>query len=247
MPEKIRLDTFALEFIDRVERTKDQTTLISQLSAAIAEFGFTSFLVTGLPHAPTAFSDHTILNGWPTDWYRRYNERNYYNVDGVAIQARQSVHPFFWTDVVPKKDNELVSAAIMGEAHEFGLTDGLLVPIYSLNGDQSCISMAGKTIDKRYRVKQVMHMISMYVHHRAISLHEHVKPSRAMEAVRLTLRERECLQWAACGKTDWEMGRILQISEKTVALYVGSAMKKLSSANRTQAVAKAILGRHINL
>jgi LuxR family transcriptional regulator, quorum-sensing system regulator BjaR1 len=247
MSEKIRLDTFALDFIQRVERTDDLATLISQLSTAIAEFGFTSFLVTGLPHATTDFSNHTILNGWPNDWYSRYNDRQYYNVDAVAIQARQSVNPFFWTDVVPKQNNNVASAEIMGEAHDFGLTDGLIVPIYSLNGDQSCISMAGKTIDKRRQVRQLMHVISMFVHHKAISLHERNKPSRAIGTARLTLRERECLQWAASGKTDWEMGRILQISDKTVALYVASAMKKLSSANRTQAVAKAILGRHINL
>jgi LuxR family transcriptional regulator, quorum-sensing system regulator BjaR1 len=247
MPEKVKLDRFAREFIQQIEQTKDQATLIRQLSEAIAEFGFTSFLVTGLPHATTAFSDHTILNGWPDGWYRRYNDRQYYTVDAVAIQARQSVDPFFWTDVVPKQANKAVSASIMGEAHAFGLTDGLLVPIYSVNGDQSCISMAGKNIDRRQRVKQMLHLMSMYVHHKAISLDQRVHSKRRMPLVTLTLRERECLQWAASGKTDWETSQILQISDKTVSLYVASAMKKLSSVNRTQAVAKAILGRHINL
>jgi LuxR family transcriptional regulator, quorum-sensing system regulator BjaR1 len=247
MPENVKLDTFARDFIEQVEHAKDQTKLISQLSQAISNFGFTSFLVTGLPHATTAFSDHTILNGWPDDWYHRYNDSGYYNVDAVAIQARQSVDPFFWSDVVPKHDNKVVSARIMGEAHEFGLADGLIVPIYSVNGDQSCISMAGKIVDRRKRVKQMLHLMSMYAHHKAISLSERAKPTRPTPLVMLTLRERECLQWAAGGKTDWETSQILQISDKTVSLYVASAMKKLSSVSRTQAVAKAILGRHINL
>ncbi len=247
MSEKIKLDNFVFDFIERTEKAQSQGSLVNMLSTAISEFGFTSFLVTGLPYAPDDFSDHTILNGWPDGWYRRYNERKYYNVDAVANQARQSVNPFFWTEAIPREENKTVSAAIMSEAHEFGLTDGLLVPIYSVNGEQSCITMAGKQIDRSHKVKQSLHLMSMYVHHKAVSLIENDKPKRATKVVHLTLRERECLQWVASGKTDWETGRILQISDKTVSVHVTSAMKKLASVNRTQAVAKAILGRHINL
>ncbi len=32
--------------------------------------------------------------------------------------------------------------------------------------------------------------------------------------VTLSRRERECLQWVAAGKTDWEIGQILSLSEK---------------------------------
>jgi LuxR family transcriptional regulator, quorum-sensing system regulator BjaR1 len=193
------------------------------------------------------FSEHTILNGWPDAWYTRYAERQYYNVDAVAIQGRQSVEPFYWSDVVPKPVNKVASAQIMNEAGECGLTDGLLVPIYGANGDQSCITMAGKEIDRRHRVKQSLHLMSMFTHHQAIRLHELGKRKTINPAIRLTLRERECLQWAARGKTDWETSRILQISNNTVSVHIAKATKKMTATNRTEAVAKAIINRHITL
>lgn len=56
----------------------------------------------------------------------------------------------------------------------------------------------------------------------------------------LTSREKECLQWAAAGKTSWEIARILSVSERTVIFHIGNATKKLGATNRRQAVARAI-------
>jgi DNA-binding CsgD family transcriptional regulator len=53
-------------------------------------------------------------------------------------------------------------------------------------------------------------------------------------------REKECLQWAAGGKTIWETSRILKISERAVRLYLDIARHKLECLNKTQAVAKAV-------
>jgi LuxR family transcriptional regulator, quorum-sensing system regulator BjaR1 len=242
-----KLDTTAFDYIDRIESVDDSNSLMAMFFAALSEFGFTSFLVTSLPHKTAAFSEHTILNGWPNAWYQRYSECQYYNVDAVAIQGRQSVDPFYWSDAVPKPDNAAISARIMNEAGECGLTDGLLVPIYSANGDQSCITMAGKNIDRRHRAKQSLHLMSMFTHHKAISLYDHGKRTCIGNEIRLTLRERECLQWTARGKTDWETSCILQISHNTVSVHIAKATKKLMASNRTEAVAKAIVNRHIVL
>jgi DNA-binding CsgD family transcriptional regulator len=56
----------------------------------------------------------------------------------------------------------------------------------------------------------------------------------------LSARELEVLRWTADGKTAWELGRILGISEQTVARHVSSAAQKLGCVNKVQAVAKAL-------
>ena len=56
----------------------------------------------------------------------------------------------------------------------------------------------------------------------------------------LTQRETECLQWVGLGKTDWEIGAILDISPKTVNHHVESAKRKLDVATRLQAVTAAM-------
>jgi len=56
---------------------------------------------------------------------------------------------------------------------------------------------------------------------------------------RITRQEREVIRWVAAGKTGWEIGRILSISEPTVAFHVKNAMQKLDAKNRPQMVAVA--------
>ena len=57
---------------------------------------------------------------------------------------------------------------------------------------------------------------------------------------KLSIRERECLQWAAAGKTAWETGMILSIAEGYVAKLLASATKKLHCVSKAQALAKAL-------
>jgi LuxR family transcriptional activator of conjugal transfer of Ti plasmids len=56
----------------------------------------------------------------------------------------------------------------------------------------------------------------------------------------LSEREKVCLLWTARGKSSWEIGRILGISENTVIFHIKNAMKKLGTKNRTLAAVKAI-------
>jgi DNA-binding CsgD family transcriptional regulator len=63
----------------------------------------------------------------------------------------------------------------------------------------------------------------------------------------LTPREREVLTWVARGKSAAEIGKILHISKRTVDEHALTAVRKLGAANRTQAVAIALLHRIIKV
>jgi DNA-binding CsgD family transcriptional regulator len=56
----------------------------------------------------------------------------------------------------------------------------------------------------------------------------------------LSAREKACLSWAAVGKSSWEIGRILRISENTVIFHIKNAMRKLGANSRTLAAFKAV-------
>ncbi|HYA05872.1 MAG TPA: helix-turn-helix transcriptional regulator [Xanthobacteraceae bacterium] len=53
----------------------------------------------------------------------------------------------------------------------------------------------------------------------------------------LTAREIEVLRWVANGKSAWEIGKILNITKRTVDEHVQRAVRKLGAVNRTHAVA----------
>ena len=50
----------------------------------------------------------------------------------------------------------------------------------------------------------------------------------------------ESLRWTMEGKTAWEGGHVLGISERTAALHVNNATHKLGCVNKHQAVLKAL-------
>jgi len=56
----------------------------------------------------------------------------------------------------------------------------------------------------------------------------------------LSAREREVLHWLFVGKSNWDIGGILNISENTVKNHVQRIIKKLNANNRQHAVAKAL-------
>jgi DNA-binding CsgD family transcriptional regulator len=64
--------------------------------------------------------------------------------------------------------------------------------------------------------------------------------ARRALAVALTAQEIECLRWCKEGKTNWDIGEILGISQKTVEFHVSNTMKKLGAGNRITAVIMGI-------
>lgn len=63
---------------------------------------------------------------------------------------------------------------------------------------------------------------------------------RRKSGIELSDREYEVLRWLREGKSNWEISRILQISEHTVKYHVSNLYRKLEVTNRGQAVGKAV-------
>ncbi|MFZ5863504.1 MAG: response regulator transcription factor, partial [Nitrospirota bacterium] len=56
----------------------------------------------------------------------------------------------------------------------------------------------------------------------------------------LSPREIEVVKWLREGKTNWEISRILNISERTVKFHVQNILAKLQASTRGQATALAL-------
>lgn len=63
----------------------------------------------------------------------------------------------------------------------------------------------------------------------------------SIEIPQLAARELLCLQWGANGKTSWEIGRMLDLSERTIDQYMQNAIRKLGLSTRSEAIAVATL------
>lgn len=61
-----------------------------------------------------------------------------------------------------------------------------------------------------------------------------------MHRLNLTARETDVLHWVAEGKSSWEIGMILSISERTVKFHLSNIYRKFGVTSRAQAIVHAI-------
>jgi len=78
------------------------------------------------------------------------------------------------------------------------------------------------------------------VHAQDAALRILVPAAAQPERPALTPRELESLRWTMDGKTAWEVGEALGITERTAVLHINNAMHKLQCTNKHQAVLKAL-------
>ena len=58
--------------------------------------------------------------------------------------------------------------------------------------------------------------------------------------VRLTDRQRDCVMWAARGKSDWEIAQVLGVSEATVGEHLRHAYERYGVGKRTLVAVHAL-------
>ncbi|MDP3815978.1 LuxR C-terminal-related transcriptional regulator [Pseudomonas sp.] len=69
-------------------------------------------------------------------------------------------------------------------------------------------------------------------------LHEHHNDKSSAQFISiLSCREAEISRWVARGKTNWEIGQILGISDKTVKTHIQNILGKLQASSRAQIAA----------
>jgi LuxR family transcriptional regulator, activator of conjugal transfer of Ti plasmids len=180
-----------------------------------------------------------LISNYPSAWTTRYLQRHYERFDPVIIQARGRPEPFEWGlgvgSLAPAKSQELFE-----EAARFGIRYGFTIPIHDNNGPVEAVTFAAderrpqfeRTINQHARVLQLM---AMYFHAHAQG---RIDSNRPIPGASLSRREAECLEWAAQGKSAWEIGTILGISRHTVATYLKNAKTKLGVRTIVQAVAR---------
>jgi len=125
----------------------------------------------------------------------------------------------------------------MHEAGDFRLKHGFTVPMMTLEGDVAGFSLAADRIELPPYARGMLTLQMTLALGRTLRLELN---QHEAERVGLTDREREILQWAALGKSEWETGEIMRLSEHTVDKYMRDVRRKLRVTSRTQAVAEGL-------
>jgi LuxR family transcriptional activator of conjugal transfer of Ti plasmids len=180
----------------------------------------------------------TVLLNYPQEWRERYFGSGYERVDPIVTKSRQRATAFRWSEIYNKSDTAENERRIFDEAASFGLKTGVSIPLHGPDGRFAVMSFA-QPREYEFKSKIILYLQVAACHfHAMISKLAHNLEIRHF--ANLSIREKECLLWAAKGKSSWDTGMILGISENTVNFHIKNAMRKLDSRSRTVAAIKAL-------
>ncbi|MBP2236135.1 LuxR family quorum-sensing system transcriptional regulator CciR [Sinorhizobium kostiense] len=177
------------------------------------------------------------LMSYPDEWQEHYVRTGYDSIDPIIKRSRKELGAFRWSEVYNGVSTTEAERRFFDEAATFGLKSGISVPLHGPGGGFSIMSFA------RPSCRELQNQTITYL--QVAALHFHLRLARIVnsrciqKAPNLSLREQECLLWAARGKSSWDIGVILGISENTVNFHMKKVLRKLDVTSRTVAAIKA--------
>jgi LuxR family quorum sensing-dependent transcriptional regulator len=226
--------------VQDLKQQADVPSLLTCFQRLIAEFGMSYFCIGNPAKARMKATNRRWDGSWPLDWYRHYASQDHLSHDPLVTRMNREPVPFRWSSTYARADAR--QRRVLDDMAWLGVEDGFAVPIHGPKGAIAGISIAAAKYDLSPQDESALHISSLFLQARMEALRPASSPALARF---LTPRERECLEWVAAGKTDWEISQILSISEQTVHGYVQNAMTKLGARTRAQAVALAIQSSQI--
>ncbi|HEV3105763.1 MAG TPA: autoinducer binding domain-containing protein [Trinickia sp.] len=221
---------------DALHAATDEHQLFEKLTGFAKRLGF-EYCCYGI-RAPLPVSNPavSIFDTYPAGWMKHYQESNFIAVDPTVREGMRSTSLILW----PEASSSV--PPLWSDAHDFGLRVGVAHSSWAAHGAYGLLTLARSadalTSAEIAALSQEMRWLSSLSH---ALMSELLVPKLVPEAIIvLTPREIEVLCWTGEGKTSFEIGQILKISERTVNFHVNNVLLKLNATNKVQAVVKAI-------
>jgi DNA-binding CsgD family transcriptional regulator len=208
-----------------------------KIKPALIWFGYDRFNLLQLSkndHELNLLTTRSLICNWPEDKYRYYISKELSNKDPLLQKTNFDNNIFTVYDDIEHHPLEPTFAKF---CKIFDIRRGFS---YSVdNGDNRYILCAhgNSTSPKQTMTEEAAKVIATYCWS-AMALFS-FRPTPAKAALRgkfLTRRQKDCLNWAALGKTDWEIGKVLGLSRHTVHRHIEAAKSRLEVSTRVQAI-----------
>lgn len=233
------MESMVVSHAIEVDRAIDACEVRVSFQRLIETFGFSNVWMCGPLNGDGAVEHAgTLMCTRPAAWTKAYVARRLWEHDTVLREMRHHERAVAWSEIRVWRESAtkgLPVCPVVRLAMQHGADCGLMVPVIEANGRLGMVEIAGKGIDITPSLKAGLTLAAEHAH-RKMTMHAR----KCRQAVRLTKREAEVLQWIATGKSDWQIGQILQISSKTVNYHAENVKRKFGVATRMQAVVAAI-------
>ncbi len=224
---------YILDFIDQLRNAATPAEVCGRLLSFIVGLEPTAAIVEGMPPQ---------RSGWSGGWLERKGAGHRPDRDPAAGKTGQRQR-----SIQCRKDCRSIGVEPDGDEDDIaaiGAPAGTAFPSVNFPGRTTTVSLGGEAVGLSATEFGLVSLAATCAIDRAMQLQS--KQVQQSDRIDLTPRERECLQWAATGKSEWEISQILGISEHTSEKHLLNAKTKLGAVNRVQAVAEAIRRGYIS-
>ena len=227
-----------LSVIERLEAQTDTAHLLDILSEYARTLGFEHVSMAQILNPAMAKHDLTYYgeSDFPDEWQENWLKSGYAFHDPIVHYALKNRSAYTWQEARNAADK--VGQRVHDTSRDYGLIDGLAIPIIIGNRPPGVISLAhsGMDFSKRDIVIIELVCIHAYTQFAALTDGEEFEPT----AGSATPREREILHYIASGRTAEQVGKVLGISETTVVKHLSNLSVKLETRNRIHTVTTCI-------
>lgn len=236
------------EFIDKSRNCSDFEELCELVNVTLSNLGFERWGYETDPDNAFESSAPVFIHTFPEEWVNYYMEQKFYELDPVMVRGKSMNTPFQWSKLIHERDVSKDLQTYNNYAAEFGLLEGVGVPIPRADGRKSIFTITGnnnpKEIDRLIQDKHEQ-LISIACAFHSIAT-DFLRDKRTKEFINpLTEREQECVLWTAKGKTSWEISKILHITERTVTFHIENARKKVGATNKYHLIVQCIMNMYV--
>jgi LuxR family quorum-sensing transcriptional regulator LasR len=237
----MNVDTLSVACLTAFEACEDEADAKTRLTEICRLLNVDGFLYWTGAAEDTAKASEITISSYDETWHRVYAENDFRAIDPTVAHAITGIGPLLWDDVLYAGEGPL---ALRAAARRHGMDCGVTIPIHAPDGGLG--SLSAFVDSRRVSVPTArQHLLSVLPHLCLLSVQLHQFVTRSVKApaaptVYLTKRERECLRWIAAGKSTWEIGCILNISEHGVTHHIRNVMRKFDCTSRHVAAARAL-------
>lgn len=242
------------EFVDASRQLTEPQQLHGLLDAMSRDLGFDYFALLHRIDLPLAGSkldelnqsELVALSNYPDEWIQAYIDRNLVEVDPVILASMMADVGFRWSEVPDLIEMTPTQLEIWDMGREAGIADGFTVPARIVGrGAGSCNFAVGPATELPRANFLMAEIVGIHSFHAARKIVEHNYSDG--DKLRLSPRQRDCIELVGRGKTDWEIAQILGISPATVKDHIDDARRKYGVSKRVQIVLRAAFEGQIQL
>lgn len=234
------------EFIDHSERATSADELALDFQRAIGALGFRYFACCSHVDPLRPPRRAVVIHTYPAAWIHLYSEHKWFQIDPILRRADATLLPFFWDSNSFRTGLTPEGREILSQASEFGIAHGFTIPIHQPCAQVAYAASCSVVPDSLPLARphyQAVQLMSYYMYETACRAAE---TKADVGSIELSNRERQCLELVAQGKSDWVVGKLLSISERTVHNHIERAKRRLGVTTRVQAIVHALATRQIS-